>query len=669
MHRIRIILLLLTLLTSGYLFGQSGDVPTKKVSGKIFHVHTVKKGQTLYGISKMYDVTINEVLESNPGKDQGLSIGDSLLIKANDKVTVTSDGGASGTLETVQNKVNQQVAVSDSTLDSAFVNIHSKQEVTDSVAKDYVLHSVKGGETLYSIARLYSVEPSTLLVLNNRLADKLSIGDHVKIPIEAFKKATANTDKEVIPEKRIPVNPIEGPGDSIILHRVKLGETIYGLAKQYNVKEDDIVRVNDGLPFGLKWRMKVRIPLKRKSVNEEINEANTVDSVYEEPVSDVRLIGHQSSLKGSYNVAIMLPLFLKEQADLSRNCDAACPMYKRTEKAMNMYLGAMLAIDSMRKRGLSLQVYVYDTRHDTSVVSKILKKSELAGMDLIFGPLYSRTLLQVARYAQRKGIRIVSPVAFNNKILFKRDLVTKMFASRHTQLMGLADYIARRHVKDNIMLFRSSAKNDKKMSDLMGEGIQSKLEQFGDSSSHIKILSLATGVNGFISISSQFTVERTNVLVVPSADRGYVSNFLTRLNSTYNSSPMFRSCEFVVYGLEEWLRFDNIDVHYKEKFNVHLPTSQLIDYRLPASVEFIKSYRAKFHTDPSKLAFMAFDVMYFHLKGMRINGTNFQRIYSSASERSLQTTFSIRQTGAGSGYENKHVDVVRYNEFNLERVR
>ncbi|MCX6282072.1 MAG: LysM peptidoglycan-binding domain-containing protein [Bacteroidetes bacterium] len=53
---------------------------TQQKDGKSFYVHIVKKGQTLYMISKAYGVDVNDIIEENPVVKEGLKADQKLLI-------------------------------------------------------------------------------------------------------------------------------------------------------------------------------------------------------------------------------------------------------------------------------------------------------------------------------------------------------------------------------------------------------------------------------------------------------------------------------------------------------------------------------------------------------------------------------------------------------------
>ncbi|MEI6900316.1 MAG: LysM domain-containing protein, partial [Bacteroidota bacterium] len=55
----------------------------EKIDGKEYYIHTIKKGQTLYMISKAYGVDVNDVIRENPGVKEGIKADEKLRIPTN----------------------------------------------------------------------------------------------------------------------------------------------------------------------------------------------------------------------------------------------------------------------------------------------------------------------------------------------------------------------------------------------------------------------------------------------------------------------------------------------------------------------------------------------------------------------------------------------------------
>ncbi len=159
------------------------NASTRKVEGKEgeFIVHTVEAKQTLYAISKMYSVSVEDIQKSNPElENTGIKIGQTLRIPVK--------------------RIN-------------------KKEVKRSVvtiSADTIYHKVVKKETLYGLTKKYEVSEQELLKYNPSLKDGLKLDMVVKIPVNI------NTvDREDEMEFEVSME------DSLILHEVLPKETLY----------------------------------------------------------------------------------------------------------------------------------------------------------------------------------------------------------------------------------------------------------------------------------------------------------------------------------------------------------------------------------------------------------------------------------------------------------
>ncbi len=144
-----VFIVLVFVLSTTAIYSQTSNVKSSRIetiSGKSFYIHTVEKGQTLYGISKIYSISVDEILEYNPDASSGLKKGMDLKIPSK---TTSVDISS------------HEATVGDTTLE----------------------HVVKQGETLYSIAKQHNVTVAQIKSKNPTLGDQLSIGQKVLIPI------------------------------------------------------------------------------------------------------------------------------------------------------------------------------------------------------------------------------------------------------------------------------------------------------------------------------------------------------------------------------------------------------------------------------------------------------------------------------------------------------
>ncbi|MBC2846057.1 amino acid ABC transporter substrate-binding protein [Winogradskyella flava] len=123
-------------------------------------------------------------------------------------------------------------------------------------AQNYIEHKVKAGETIESIAKNYLVTPFDIYALNPDAKQKFQPNSILIIPNSKVKnEPIAENSRELIGYKK---------------HKVKRKETLYGLAKKYNVSEEEIKKANRQLySENLKKGDKIRIPRFKSFISKQ----------------------------------------------------------------------------------------------------------------------------------------------------------------------------------------------------------------------------------------------------------------------------------------------------------------------------------------------------------------------------------------------------------------
>ncbi|WP_191906348.1 ABC transporter substrate-binding protein [Hymenobacter baengnokdamensis] len=106
--------------------------------------------------------------------------------------------------------------------------------------------------------------------------------------------------------------------------------------------------------------------------------------------------------KGSYNIGVLLPFELQ---------DNTWQTQRNNQFVTDLYAGLRLAQDSLQRTGHPVQLYAYDTGADTLTLKSILALPELAGMDLLIGPVYKSGAKLLARYAREHQIICINPLS------------------------------------------------------------------------------------------------------------------------------------------------------------------------------------------------------------------------------------------------------------------
>ncbi len=346
------------------------------ISGTPYYIHLVKKGETAYSISRAYGITVEELTKENPPSVFGVKEGQALRIPVQSVTEV---------------KPPETVKI-----------IQPRDE------SNFIYHILKPGETVYSLSRLYGVSENEILQSNHGIdINKLSVGIELAIPKRDFMSNRQKFDEQ---ETRY------------IYHKVATGESFSSIARQYGLTLRELKRENRDLRFPQVGDF-IRIPgIETADLNiAEIAAPDTIslidaDSVYvmDKPLSYTPV----KDLKGSFNVAVLLPFYLKEngvriEIDSSKSVGGK-KIYKKIERPeewiyprsldfIEMYEGILLAADTLTSLGLDINIFPFDIKSDTVEVTRLIQSGKLSEMDIIIGPVYSHNLSKVASYSQGPG--------------------------------------------------------------------------------------------------------------------------------------------------------------------------------------------------------------------------------------------------------------------------
>ena len=211
--------------------------------------YTVKAGDTLYGISNQFGVSVTELASLNNIYGSTLKIGTVLTIpnttgtNPNTMFMYTVKKGDS--LYSIANKYNTTVQkiIDLNYLKSTNLSIGQVLRIPENYLTDseltlpnYKNYTVKKGDSLYSIARENNISVDTLMKDNALTNTNLSIGQSLKIRIPT----TDTSIEECFGEDYTPPTSI-----SYTTYIVKKGDNLYTIAKNYNISVNAIQNLNN----------------------------------------------------------------------------------------------------------------------------------------------------------------------------------------------------------------------------------------------------------------------------------------------------------------------------------------------------------------------------------------------------------------------------------------
>ena len=356
-HRFLALLLLILAGTAQDVFAQ--DYPPVPVTvsrsqvnlnGKTYYAHIVLERQTIYGITKAYGVTEEDLYAANPLlKQEGLKAGTVLYVP-----TVSEQKAAPATQATVKEKPveKEKPAVKEekpvvvkeqpAPKESKPVVIDTKPAPTPN-ADGFIEHTVKWFEDLYGVAKTYGVTPEEIMAANGLKSSRISKRQTLLIP---FTDKAKESIKNKLPSVKAPVE--EKPA--------------------------------------------VTVPAQGEPVQAEtpVVEQPVPETKPEETEPSEGILDWLSGVtgKGSADLALILPF------------NAAG---KTSETNMDFYSGVLMALRDLEKQGVKTTLNVFDLQ------AGIPSSFDLGKNDFILGPITTSDLTTILGVTGGR-VPIVSPL-------------------------------------------------------------------------------------------------------------------------------------------------------------------------------------------------------------------------------------------------------------------
>ena len=505
--------------------------------------------------------------------------------------------------------------------------------------KDYITHKVKAGQTLYAIARDYNISVATLR------EDNPSVNPQALSVGETLwiRRAAIGSSTEQQAQAEIAEYTDNlnkaTDDDGFDHHVVKPGETIYSLSRRYGITEAEFAQLND-VSQGLKAGAIIRIPRAKEMEQEVVAEADNTP-VQTAPGTEITF--QKLDAMQDLNIALMLPMNINSKPNASY---------------VEFYQGFLLGLDEVKKTNNgNTKLTVYNTSHDQLKVQQIVGSTMFEGTNLIVGPVYEDELNPVLQYAHKNSVPVVSPLAnisaVQSPALYQLSPAPE---KKYEKIGNLLD-----GGRDIYLIYASS--NDKEfeqeiIKELHGRPYAAYNYSFTDQKSTFKPRNAEA--RAIESIDDILKGEKPCLFIVLANAETDVDRILGTISSskvalTDRSEP---SAQYVVMGTSRWGRFNNIDHTSYFNNNVVMISTYHAKRDSKAVRDFDSRYIEAYGALPSLYAYRGYDTAMIFCAGMRgdIEYNMLDKRYTP-----LQTTYKFVRGNAGERYINQEWVRVNYN--------
>ncbi|QHI38831.1 Muramidase-2 [Kordia antarctica] len=573
-------------------------IPSKsiKVSKDVevtFINHKVRRKETLYSISKKYGIAIDDIKKFNEKvAKNGLKRGDRIAIPV---------------FNTKKDEVVEVVSGTD-------------EEETKNEEASFEIYTVKAKETKWGIAHSYGLTIEELEDLNPEIKDGLKIGQEIKLPIRTDKPQVASTEKYVF-------------------YDVKPKQTLYTLTRKFGVSEEELILLNPALKDGLKAGMVLKLPIA-ETENLEVIGAVIVDRFN---------FLENASTENVSNIVIMLPFKLNEM-----NMDSVSQTKDKLKNdrllnyATEFYTGSLMALDSMKQLGFSVNVKILDNQGNKVATRRLVQSNDFSNVNAVIGPILDSNVEIVAAELKSDGIPVISPLS---SIEVKHRNVYQSVPTKKILEETMLAFITEKGQNKNVIIIASNshaAIKARLQSALPNASVFNP--EKGNYIQPTKILPL-------------LKKDEENWVILETDDLSLIANVTSVLNS-YTTSEKRKIVLLTTNKSDSYDNHSNVYNSHLANLSFHYPS---IDK--PSSLDniFVKNYERTYNISPSTIATRGFDITFDVLLRLAYDKDLAKSVRSGAITNYVENRFEYDKKLFG-GFFNKGVYIVMYDGLEIKKA-
>ncbi|WP_339656925.1 LysM peptidoglycan-binding domain-containing protein [uncultured Maribacter sp.] len=565
-----------------------------------YTTHRVRKNETIFGITQQYKITEEELKKYNtqlyasplqkkmelripkyraPKKEEvGLNENDFEKYIVAPKETRWSIAHKYGITIDSMLVLNPGLSKTTNYLSEGYELLMPKiagSSVKNQVTQIYTSYTVPAKMNFYRLEQDFGVKSDEIVRLNPEIAERggLKEGMVIRIPEQKVKTGVINTD-------------------NYIFYEVKPKQNEFRLTRKFGMTWAELVQLNPDLKDGLKAGMVLKLP-KDKVGDFEVKNSLVLDKVNLIDSINVDVVP---------KVLFLLPfrldkLNLSDEEAVEKTIDSRNSL----KYSLGLYSGALVALDSLKSLGVSIDVKTFDNQLDLVKTKQILQGEQLGGYSAIFGPLDIPSLKEVAVQAAKFNVPVIAPVPAKSDISLNN--VFFSYTNEEVLLKHMLDYTESTH-KDETILIIADEKSKVGQAAILKRFPTAKVVVVKEEEKNIGINrdKLQTLLSD--KVPNWVFVESDNYKLIAS-----VVSILNSFNNTAFDALLGKDKVSVrMFTTDMNSAFENevISNTHLSNLNFTYPSVN----RQVANNSFVERYRTRFGDDPDRYAVRGFDLTF-----------------------------------------------------------
>jgi len=560
-----------------------------------FETYTVAPKETRWSIAHKYGITIDSMLALNPALSKT-----SNYLATGQELRMPRMPGS-----TLQNQETQL----------------------------YISYTVPPKMNFYQLEQKFGVKSDEIVRLNPEIAERngLKEGMVIRIPQKKLDAGEVNTD-------------------NFNFYEVKPKQTEFSLTRMFGVSWRELLLLNPDLQDGLKAGMVLKLPKDQKGDFEVRNSLvldriNLLDSI---------------DVTNRPKLLFLLP-FRLDKLDMTDTSQVTELIEKRSslKLSLGLYSGALVALDSIADRGVSVDVKTFDNQFNLAMTKEILQRENLGTYNAIMGPIDLASLKETAIRAKGSQVPVIAPGPAESDLS-----LSNVFFSYTPDMVlrkRLLDYVAEQREDQNVIIIADSdhtATRDSIVLKFPDAKVVEVIEEEKNTGVNIEKLKLL------------LSDEIENWVFVETDDFKLISSVTSILNSFHNSlldleEPEREKVKMRMFTTNKNIAFDNDVISSDHLSNLRFTYPSV--YKVPANDSFSKRYEKRFGSLPDRYAVRGFDLTYDLLLKLAYKN-NLMEVSKFIGETEYSGNKFNYDKDATSGYFNQASYIMTFEDLRIKEV-
>ena len=597
------------------------------------HYIKVEAGQTLYGLSREYGVTVEQIVDANPELRNE-------QLKAGQMLKIPSRADAAAKEASIQEQVAKQKEQEEAA--ARAVALQRQQEEQARLAAEQQRVAAEQQRVAAEQQRLASEkqkqeEQERLAAEQRKQAEQQRVAAEQRRQQEEQARQAAERQRQAEQAQQQAKSATTAPLDTVIY------------AGRPPVPPRPVV-----MPYVFS-----EVPAGFPTTQAPYYNFSTVSN-YNFQVRD-------RQDKDRIFVTVMMPLHLDQIDSISTSKFDVEQRGKKEYKVfefIQFYEGILMALDQLQSQGINVVLNVVDLVSDKDAdVEEAFQSHQVANSDFVVALLVKKPFQRLAALAKEHQVFVINPFSSRLEVVADNPYVVKCMPSVEGTVSALLSMMRKRYPQGHLYVLHSGSKSSATDEAAYRAELQRQLEAqqgkiaytFFDWAANGKLIPTLKATNDNVIVSIYDQGKNKNTV--------FATTLLNRLSAMTSHVPTLVTVSDLLTD------YPSLDFDQLQHLNYTAVTTGYLDYGNAKHKKFIDTYKDKFRTEPNTLyAGVAHDIMIYFVTALHRQGAEFWRNPQKFSAPAdMLYPFGLKQPSATGGYENQLPDI--YQMQNYKRIQ